>query len=231
MEDLCEIDCDGGRGNDETDELCLQNVSVPTTTYFYREVKGYGEYTYKLEQVVLQKECVSYPNNCIEKLNLDVSGLAQLEMFNRVFIPEINQKTLKFAFRCESGVYICAPTMFGRFRVISIMDKDYQQETESSWKILSTSDLACSMYTIVHDYIETRNKDMFYHVGLSLLPCAPFFIPLWLSSKTLSVLLMEWSASKTNTAVCESVAVVRCSVGLTTIKKVSDSSQKWKPII
>lgn len=212
------------------DDSCLQYMSIPTTTYFYREVKGYGEYTYKLEQIVSQKESVSYPHNFIEKNSLDVSGMAQLETFNKMFIPEVNQNAVKFAFRCEQGVYICAPTMLGRLRVISIMDKDYCRETENAWKVLSTSDLACSMYTVVHDYIETRNKNVFYHVGASPLPCAPFFIPLWVSSKTLSVLLMEWNISKINTAICESVVVVRCIVGLTTVKKVSDSSQKWKPI-
>jgi hypothetical protein len=42
--------------------------------------------------------------------------------------------------------------------------------------------------------------------------------------------LMEWKLFKTATAINESVVVVRCVVGMTTIKKVSDSSQKWKPI-
>ena len=219
------------RKNDQMDDDdSLQCMSIPTATYFYREVKGYGEYTYKLEQIVSQKECISYTNTFIEKNNLNVPGMAKLELFNKVIIPEINQNALRFAFRCERGVYICAPTMFGRFRVNSVMDKDYCMQSESSWKFLATSDLACSMYTVVHDYIETRTKNGFYHVGASPLPCAPFFIPLWVSSKTLSGLLLEWNTSKINTAICESVVVVRCSVGLTTVKKVSDSSQKWKPI-
>jgi hypothetical protein len=228
MEEVCGKNYSCDLANEEED--CLQSMSIPTTTYFYREVKGYGEYTYKLEQIIYQKGCIAYPHTFIEKNSLDVSGMARLEMFNNVFIPEVNQNTLKFAFRCERGVYICAPTMSGRFQILSIMDKDYCRESEESWKVLSTSDLACSMYTVVHDYIETRNKNVFYHVGASPLPCAPFFIPLWVSTKTLSGLLMEWKLFKTATAINESVVVVRCVVGMTTIKKVSDSSQKWKPI-
>jgi hypothetical protein len=65
-------------------------MSIPTTTYFYREVKGYGEYTYKLEQIIYQKGCIAYPHTFIEKNSLDVSGMARLEMFNNVFIPEVN---------------------------------------------------------------------------------------------------------------------------------------------
>ena len=63
------------------------------------------------------------------------------------------------------------------------------------------------------------------------MPCAGFFIPTWISSKTLASFLIEWNISKINVAKNESIVVVRCSSGLTTVKKVIDTKKKWKPLI
>ena len=210
---------------------CMQEMDIPTVTYFYREIQGYGEYTYKLEQVVYNTKKFSYPQIFIEKNHLTNHGLSQLEVFNRLYIPEMNKKALNLAFRCASGVYLCAPSLSGRLEVISILDRDYGKTEEDLWGVLSTSDLACSVYTLVHDYIETRSKNSFFHLGASPFPCGPLFIPLWVSSKTLEEFLLDWKISKIDTAVSESIAVVRCLSGLNTIRKISDSSQKWKPLI
>ena len=205
-------------------------MMLPTTIYFYRKVQGYGEYSYKLDQIVQKKERFAYPETFIQKTSLTTSSMTQLEIFNNIYIPEMNQKALQFAFRCEDGVYICSPTLYGKLQVISIKKSDYEIRNEECGSLL-TSDLACSVYTIIHDYIETRgNKNTFYHVGASAFPCCGLFMPIWVSNQTLHGFLLEWNMSKLNTAKKESMVVVRCSTGLITVRKVLDTRQKWKPL-
>jgi hypothetical protein len=219
----------------DTDEPCedMQVVAIPTTIYFYREIKGYGEYSYKIEQIVQKTERFTYKHCFVEKNRLDDAGMAQIEIFNSIYIPHMNQQILKFAFRCESGVYLCVPNTQGKLQVVAIEPNNYQISSvnQSGTSLLATSDLACSVYTIIHDYIETRSNDVFYHVGASPLPCTGFFIPTWISSKTLVSFLIEWNISKMNIAKNESIVVVRCSSGLTTVKKVIDTKKKWKQLI
>jgi len=218
-------------------------MEIPTTVYIYREIKGYGEYVYKLEQIINKKDSITYSHDFIEKNYLNESGMTQLEIFNRIYIPEVNQKALKFAFRCESGLYICSPTPYGRLDITGILDKDCDYNdggsggghNNSDLLLLSSSDLAFSMYTVIHDYIETRNNNnVFYHVGTSPFPCTPIFIPTWVSNKTLCEILWEWGTCKMDVAKRESMVVVRCATGLTTVKKISDGrsqKKKWKPLL
>ena len=235
----------------------MQTMEIPTTVYIYREIKGYGEYVYKLEQIINKKDSITYSHDFIEKNYLNESGMTQLEIFNRIYIPEVNQKALKFAFRCESGLYICSPTPYGRLDITGILDKDCDYDGGSGGHnhnhhdghsdhdmaaaahdkalLLSSSDLAFSMYTVIHDYIETRNNNnVFYHVGTSPFPCTPIFIPTWVSNKTLCEILWEWGTCKMDVAKRESMVVVRCATGLTTVKKISDGrsqKKKWKPLL
>ena len=234
-------------------------MEIPTTVYIYREIKGYGEYVYKLEQIINKKDSITYSHDFIEKNYLNESGMTQLEIFNKIYIPEVNQKALKFAFRCESGLYICSPTPYGRLDITGILDKDCDYDGGSGGGghnhnhndshsdhdmaaaahdkalLLSSSDLAFSMYTVIHDYIETRNNNnVFYHVGTSPFPCTPIFIPTWVSNKTLCEILWEWGTCKMDVAKRDSMVVVRCATGLTTVKKISDGrsqKKKWKPLL
>lgn len=211
----------------------MQDMDIPSTIYFYREIKGYGEYSYKIEQIVQNKEKFTYARDSIEKNRLNEFGMAQIEIFNSIYIPRMNQNILRFAFRCESGVFLCIPNTQGQLQVVSIEASDYQISSVSSsmTSTLASSDLACSVYTFIHDYIETRRDGIFYHVGASPMPCTGLFIPTWISSKTLVSFLTEWNISKINTARNESIVVVRCTSGLTTIKKVIDTKQRWRPLM
>jgi len=230
-------------------------MDIPCTIYIYREVKGYGEYVYKLEQIIKKTDQIKYSHNFIEKNYLNDAGMVQLEIFNKIYIQDVNQKALKFGFRCESGLHICSPTSHGRFNVTEVLEKNAYSENLSPTTtttttsgnqndnnskrqvkdVLYTSDLAFSMYTIIHDYIETRNNNnIFYHVGTSPFPCSPIFIPTWVSNKTLSEILWEWATCKMDSAQRESLVVVRCATGLTTVKKISDGrsqKKKWKPLL
>ena len=59
-------------------------------------------------------------NQGIERSTLGGADLAQIQLFNEVFIPECNTESLRMVFHDLSGaVYTCSPTVCGTMRLIA----------------------------------------------------------------------------------------------------------------
>ncbi len=209
------------------------SLSIPTMTFCYKEIHGYGKtYKFKLETVSNGKDTIKFCNSHIEKNCLSSIGdMAKLQWFNNAIIPEINSKSLQFGFRCSNGLFVCSPTFEGHFEITKHLEKDYYDNEnfprpeDSLLSALSTSDLSCSIYTVIHDYIETRNN-AFFHLGLSPIPCSSIFMPTWLTDDTISEILSNWTLKHMQVAIGGSMVSMRCLSGLTTIQKVSSCMEE-----
>jgi hypothetical protein len=208
-------------------------LSIPTMTFCYKEIHGYGKtYKFKLETVSNGKDTVEFYNSHIEKNCLsNIGDMAKLQWFNGAFIPEINSRSLQFGFRCSNGLFVCSPTSDGHFKITKHLEKDYYDDEkfprpeDSPLSALCTSDLSCSIYTVIHDYIETRNGT-FFHVGLSPIPCSSIFMPTWLTDDTISEMLSNWTLKHMQVAIGGSMVSMRCLSGLMTIQKVSSCEEE-----
>ena len=213
------------------DDEHYQIMRVPNSTYHYKEIRGYNEYHYKLEKITTGKRTLFYAHHSIEKNCLTKSGLNKLQIFNEIYVPRCNSMSLNFRFHCQDGsIFDCEVTKQGKLKIITQYVEKVEDTTIDQRNILATSDLACSIHTIIHDYVQTSNG-YFYHTGTSPLPCCTLFIPTWLSDNTIQNISRIWATEKMNIAMKESLAVIRFTSGMSTIRKIyhtvsSDSEKK-----
>jgi len=60
---------------------------------------------------------------------------------------------------------------------------------------IASSDMAFSVHSIVHEFIETRSKNLI-HTGISLVPCSSLYIPIWIADIAMVELLEIWNEHK-----------------------------------
>jgi hypothetical protein len=210
----------------------MQGLELPCTVWHYVQLEPsetqalgavYAGFTYRLLGIEHCTRTVPAPIECIERSTLGGSDLAQLQLFNEVYISECNTLSLRLVFHDLDGLtYACAPTADGRLRVESREDRGGAEPALPPDAVRPSpyggGDVyfAASAYTVVHDYVETHSGRCF-HVGLSLLPVGPLFLPLWLSPDRMRQALSEWQAPRFDTAKREALLAVRwlrgeCSV-------------------
>ena len=213
-------------------------VAIPCVTYRFvelraeqRALKGanYATYTHKLLSIDTTTRTIELPVDCIERNTLTGSDLAQIQLFNEVYIPESNTKSIQLVFHdLDGSVYTCTPTMRG---TLSIADADegplvvVRTAEEEESRVYPEQDgdgdvfFAASTYTMVHYYAET-NAGRCFHVGISFLPIGPIFIPLWMCGTRLARILADWRGPKLDAAKRESLLVVRGLSGSHSIRHV-----------
>ena len=206
------------------------SVIIPCITYRYielrpdqRELRNFEMYTHRLHSIETMPRTIELPVQGIERNTLGGAELAQIQLFNEVYIPESNTKSIQLVFHDLDGmVYTCAPTVRGTLQVLSAVvgglmpggrvcypDQDGEGDVY----------FATSTHTMVHDYAETHSGRCF-HVGVSFLPVGPVFMPLWMCSARLARILTDWSGPKLEAAKRESLLVVRELSGRHSIRHV-----------
>jgi hypothetical protein len=216
---------------------------IPSVTFHYAELtktqsmeKGdiYLHFTHRLIAIESNARSIEIPLNGIELNTLSGSDLAQIQIFNEVYIPESNTESIRLIFHELDGVsFTCKPTPRG---TLCILPTDKESTIGASAVYPDqTGDgdvyFAASAYTIVHDYVET-NSGRCFHVGLSFLPTGPIFFPLWMCSSRLGPILKEWRGPKLDAAKRESLLMVRGLSGKYSIRHVlSRVHEKNDPLL
>ena len=199
----------------------MQQQRIPSVTFHYAELtqaqsmeKGdiYSKFTHRLTAIESDTRNIEIPLNGIELNTLRGSDLAQIQIFNEVYISEYNAESIRLIFHELDGVkYTCKPTTRGTLRVLSTENNVRIGEGNVAYPDQDGDGdvyFAASAYTIMHDYAETHSGRCF-HVGLSFLPIGPIFFPLWICSSRLDRLLKEWCGPKLDAAKKESLLIVR----------------------
>jgi len=211
----------------------LKHVTeIPVTIFYYIQVFDPTKetYHYKIEAVGSGRRRLAYCAQNIQKSSLDGADLVQIQLFNNVYIPEYNAASLCFVFSTtHDGIYYCELTCSGTLRVVShhAPHSDVAVSLPHSYKLARPPEpdgdidtyLACSVYTSIHDYIQTRSGH-FFHLGISFVPCGTLFIPLWLQSDYLELLLEKWMSNKMTLANIESLIAVRLLDGTSSVRHV-----------
>jgi len=208
----------------------MKTTEIPTTIYYYSEVFDASKenYHYKLNAIGSGQRIISYCAQNIQKSNLDGVDLAQIQLFNSVYIPEYNAASLCFVFSSlEHGSFYCNLTCSGTLQIIHHHPPSalaapllfVPSQTMAMPPAEGDVDtyLACSVYTSIHDYIQTRSGH-FFHLGVSFVPCSTLFIPLWLQNSYLEQLLCKWSTNKLTLANTESLIAVRMLDGNSSVR-------------
>lgn len=207
-------------------------LTVPCSTYHYKQLAAseteamgpeYKDFGYRLLGIEASAKALQISIDGIERSTLEGHDLAQLQIFNEVYISECNTVSLRLVFHDLDGfTRACTATSNGKLRVEAVEPREGEAPALPAAAIRPETDgdgdvyFAASAYTLVHDYAETRAGRCF-HVGLSLLPVGPLFLPLWLSGDRMRRALFEWQAPRFEAAKRESLLTVRwlrgeCSV-------------------
>ena len=218
--------------NSPTALLSLDQVHIPITRFCYKEVKGYGSFQYKLYAIKKSRDpCVfNYPLHNIVKSGPTAQGLKKVNIFNNLYVPQCNSISIQFEISNDKGEIIqtVSPNSLGKLVPVSTMMNFQCKEPVCDWKFISTSDLAFSISSMVHSFVETSNG--FYHVGISLLPACSVFMPVWLSQDTFSQWLEDWHTKKMTSALQKSIMAVSYSSGNIRVQSLDSSSTittKW----
>jgi len=206
------------------------SVDIPVCTYRYREIPEdiarCPKFRFRLESVTLRRRTVQWSNGNIERSTLMGADLAQLQLFNDVYIEEANAASLCFEFVEASGEAHTYTPLARTARLVRVRPANLdapQQRTTPPPPSMSANDApvlqlktsprkedadldtfyAASVYTLMHEYVQTGTPNnnssgppRFFHVGATLVPCSTLFVPLWLNDRALVNLLGEWRAHK-----------------------------------
>ena len=198
------------------------------TRFCYKAVEGYNDFQYKLFQVKIAREPLSfsYPTTNIVRCGPTAHGLSCVELFNSLYIPQCNSLAIQFEFLALDGSveFVGSPTTTGRLQELSLTVLD-ENNMVYEWEQLKTSNLGFSVSSMLHHYVETNMG--FYHVGISLLPACTIFIQYWLSKDTLATWLHEWTTVKLKEAKQQSIMSVTYLSGKIRVQSISSMKMQW----
>ena len=206
----------------------LEPLRVQVTRYCYNAIVGFGEYKYKLHSIKRSEQVLNYPVENIEKVSPSAQGLKQLSLFNKLYIPHCNSIAIQFAFTdpdASESVFslvfwlplfwlCCLPSqnrVWQGEKLWRVYEPSPMPIVALEWNNIKSSDLSHSVFSILHNLIETNNG--FFHVGISLLPACGFFIPFWLSTASMLKCLLDWSTIKIPCALHCSFVTVKYKTG------------------
>jgi hypothetical protein len=204
-------------------------VQLTRTIFHYKELtceqiikkgqQNYGNFKYRLIRIETCTHEKHLHTGGIERSTICGADLAQLQVFNEVFIPECNADCFRIVFHELGGechTYGLSNQLF---------TKEDGEEAETTSVVYPDQDedgdayFAASGCTMVHDYAETR-PGRFFHVGISFLPTGPLFVPLWLCNDRMARLVfMDWPRAN-EVAKKEALVVMRCLNGCHSIRHV-----------
>jgi hypothetical protein len=180
---------------------------------------GYGNFRYKLARIETSAVQMTLNTASIERSTVCGPDLSQLQLFNEVFLSECNSGVLRivfhdpapqaYKFSSVARTLVKVADECGAMKDTFVPDQDQDGDTF----------FASSAQTLVHDYVET-NSGRFFHVGISLLPVGPIFMPLWLCEERLKRLVMHDWVKANDVAKKESLLVLRCLDGRNSIRHV-----------
>lgn len=218
--------------------MTTTNVEIPCWVYYYRQTRYHGDpegvYRYKMEAILpcrgvddaasMQRE---YSTCAIERSALTDRDLERLQLFNSICIPECNARSIRFVFASlHHGAYSCSVTPTGQLSIDGYHSDPPVYGDRDNVLLPPDGDLdtfhATSIYTTMHDYIQTTTPNRYIHVGLSLVPCGTFFMPVWLGDGggALRTLLGQWYEQKLLLAKTESLFTVRLRDGDCSVRHV-----------
>jgi hypothetical protein len=176
-------------------------VNVARTIFHYKELteeqiaqkgqQNYGHFKYRLERIDTAMHEKRLHNSGIERSTVCGVDLAQLQVFNEVFIPECNADGVRIVFHeldgSRRGYSFSACQLMEASEEAAASSVVYPNQEDDGDAYFATSG-----NTMVHDYIETQ-PGRFFHIGISFLPIGPLFMPLWLCAARMErLLLVDW---------------------------------------
>ena len=207
-------------------------VQVTRTSFHYKELtseqimqKGqqhYGKFKYILMRIETTTHEKHLQSGGIERSTMCGADLAQIQVFNEVFIPECNADGVRIVFHELDGqrhVY-----SFSGLRLLKEADEALLLQKVNGVVYPDQDDdgdayFAVSGSTMVHDYVETQ-PGRFFHIGVSFLPIGPLFMPLWLCDERMERLVfVDWPMAN-ETAKKEALVVLRRIGGCHSIRHV-----------
>ena len=194
-------------------------VQLTRTTFHYKELtreqimeKGqqhYGHFKYRLTRIETCTSEKQLHTGGIERSTISGADLAQLQVFNEVFIPECNADCFRIVFH-----ELCGARHLYSLSNQLLMKEEEREPSANSNVVYPDQDedgdayFAASGATMLHDYAETR-PGRFFHVGISFLPTGPLFVPLWLCNDRMARLVfMDWPRAN-DVAKKEALVVIR----------------------
>ncbi len=215
-------------------DFTFYSTEIPSSTYYYRQrlpaEEGGAEVVYKLEAILHQKQTVQVATGNIECSSLLGADLAQLQLFNDVYIPECNAASLCFIFASENdGAYTCVPTPSGALRIVSYASIAPTYDPSEAERPPEDGLDAChalSIFTIIHDFVETRTPGRYFHAGISFMPSSPLGVPTYLSAQNLRDLMAYWRRDRLPRARGQSLLSIRHFDGRTTVRHVIPQSKE-----
>jgi hypothetical protein len=211
---------------------------IPCCVYYYRQTHYRsdpdGVYRYKMEAILPCRKGVDdaaqarkYATHAIERSALIDADLDRLQLFNSICIPECNASSIRFIFASvHHGAYACSVTPTGQLSIDRYYCEPPAYVGRDDVLLPPDGDLdtfhAASIYTTMHDYIQTTTPNRYIHVGLSFVPCGTFFMPIWLGDGggALRALLAQWYEQKLLLAKTESLVTVRLRNGDCSVRHV-----------
>jgi hypothetical protein len=204
-------------------------LTITRTSFHYNKLtpeqidergrEHYGNFKYRLARIESSTHQAQIATDGIEKSTVCGPDLAQIQVFNEVFIAECNSDSIRIVFHdgdSDAGSYSFSPLSSKLTR-----KADAPPATQPATQPAQSDDgdtfFAASGQTMVHDYAETHSG-RFFHVGISLLPIGPIFMPLWLCNDRLHRLVTSDWPKLIETAKKESLLVLRCLDGRHSIR-------------
>jgi hypothetical protein len=219
----------------DDDDEAKDSASIPSTVYHYLQIASSHQqhYAYKMCGVsqANHQRVLEYRTGQIQNISSAAAQhFEQIKLFNDIFIQEGNALSLQLMFHTLSnGCFLCSPTSYGTLRIL-VHDKDAlwqgaqghglrqppstcREEDEEE----DNTYMACSTYTIFHDYVQRRNVDgggeSYFHVGISFVPSGVLFVPVLLDDRRLGKLLEDWKSKYLPKAKRESIITFRRLLG------------------
>jgi hypothetical protein len=128
---------------------------------------------------------------------MDNDGVHVLDAFHRLYSNKLNNRSILFLFKHNGIDTVCRISdMAPKLQIVDNF-QEFIETTQSTWKSIQTSDVSHSIFSFMHNYMESDNK-MFLHKDANALPCSSIHIPIWISNKSLEEFLNIWYFDKLN---------------------------------
>lgn len=200
------------------------SLSVVQTRFFYERMRTPHKHWYTL--VRIEQGTVNVP---YQRLPIERYRAQTVAAFNHLMCATCNRDSVSLIF-CENDVqYVCALPQSGVAPVLQVLDVGtaeqqrpllLQRQTQvfDDASKLQRSDLSCTVFSLVFDYIRTTNDNLFL-VDVTAVPCAAQFVPRELDSAVLREWIRTWKCNKVTLARASACMVVRDHDEQITVRK------------
>ena len=192
----------------------VEQLVVVQTRYYYERMQPPRADWYSLSRIEQGPISVPY-----QRLPIERFCLQSLQTFNHLLCATCNRDSVSLIFCDEGRQYVCALPQNGMEPVLQVLAMgdaaEIQELLPRANRVvfddpskLHESDLACSVFSLMFDYIRTPSGNLFL-VDISPVPCACHFMPLFFNSASLRDWVREWKHDKVSLARASSRMVVR----------------------